>query len=268
MKYTVKTLNGISEDNYTGTPFEPLFGTGKGSGASPAAWLTLIVLLMFTLDQLIPNRMFFESPNFTHSRLIDAFVDDTSLGFTNSGDLSCSDMISRLAEIAQTWEHLLHYSGGSLNLKKCSWYIMYWEWVEGRPRLRPMTTTDPCVSMTQGLSVDPVPITQVSVDKASRVLGVYLSPSGDFSEHIRIMKTKADFYATRLRNPKLTVSDVRIFHKTIYTPAIKYSLPVIAINEEAFEPVQSKVLDSILNGIGVARALPTYSPRSRIDGGP
>jgi hypothetical protein len=93
---------------------------------------------MFTLDQLIPDRMYFASPQFTHSRLIDAFLDDTSLGFTDSGKLSCADMISRLTDIAQTWEHLLHYSGGSLNLKKCSWYIMYWEWIEGRPRLRPM----------------------------------------------------------------------------------------------------------------------------------
>jgi hypothetical protein len=37
MKYTVKTLYGISEANYQGTPFEPLFVTGQGSGASSAA---------------------------------------------------------------------------------------------------------------------------------------------------------------------------------------------------------------------------------------
>ena len=42
MRYVVKTMYGISEENYTGTPFEPLFGTGQGSGASPAVWLTLI----------------------------------------------------------------------------------------------------------------------------------------------------------------------------------------------------------------------------------
>jgi hypothetical protein len=36
MKYTIKSIYGISEHNYHGTPFEPLFGTGQGSGASPA----------------------------------------------------------------------------------------------------------------------------------------------------------------------------------------------------------------------------------------
>ena len=34
MRYYVKTIHGISEDCYM---FEPLFGTGQGSGASSAA---------------------------------------------------------------------------------------------------------------------------------------------------------------------------------------------------------------------------------------
>lgn len=50
MKYTMKTVYRISEDNYHGTPLESLFGTGQGTGASPAAWLSLMVLLMHTLD--------------------------------------------------------------------------------------------------------------------------------------------------------------------------------------------------------------------------
>ena len=120
-KYKVKTIHGVSEACYQGTPFEPLFGTGQGSGASPAAWLTLVVLLMNTLDHLIPERMQFETPHHSHSRLMDAFVDDTSLGFTDSGILTCSEMIDKVNHIAQFWECLLFHSGGSLNLKKSSW---------------------------------------------------------------------------------------------------------------------------------------------------
>ena len=36
-----------------------------------------------------------------------------------------------------------------------------------------------------------------------------------------------------------------------------YSLPAIAVDEEVFAPVQSKILASILSGIGVARTIPT-----------
>ena len=34
MRYSVKTVYGVSVDTYQGTMFEPLFGTGQGSGAS------------------------------------------------------------------------------------------------------------------------------------------------------------------------------------------------------------------------------------------
>ena len=50
MKYMVKTVYGVSESNYTGTPFAPLFGTGQGSGASPAVWLSLVILPLHTFD--------------------------------------------------------------------------------------------------------------------------------------------------------------------------------------------------------------------------
>ena len=117
MKYTVKTMYGVSESNYHGTIFEPLFGTGQGSGASPSAWLSLVVLLLQTLDRIIPDRINFEpiSGARSHARIADAFVDDTNLGLTSSDDdTSYEDLIARLQHIAQTWEHLLYLSGGNL----------------------------------------------------------------------------------------------------------------------------------------------------------
>ena len=37
MRYKVKTIFGISSDNYHGTPFEPLFGTGPGKRRFPSS---------------------------------------------------------------------------------------------------------------------------------------------------------------------------------------------------------------------------------------
>lgn len=155
MKYTVKMVYGVSEDNYHGTPFEPLFGTGQGSGASPAIWLTLVVILLNTLDRLVPDRINFLPlvRGKKHQRLVDTFVDDTSLGFTSDGHQAYAEIVARLQKVAQTWEHLLHLSGGKLNLAKCSWYVMYWEWEKGRPRLREITPTDPTIRLQQGSNV-------------------------------------------------------------------------------------------------------------------
>ena len=85
-----------------------------------------------------------------------------------------------------------------------------------------------------------------------------MTPTGDFSEHLVVMKSKADALASRLQSPQLTVNDIRIFHRSIYTPAMKYALPAVAVDEECFAPVQSKILTVIvLNGIGAARTIPT-----------
>jgi hypothetical protein len=152
MRYTVKTIHGVSETNYSGTPFEPLFGTGQGSGASPSVWLTLVVILMNTLDQSILERMEFNSPDGTnhHGRLLDVFVHDTSLGFTDLGQLDFAAITDWLREIAQTWEQLLHFSGGALNLNKCSWHVLFWEWKAGRPILCPIQDNNPNLRLYQG----------------------------------------------------------------------------------------------------------------------
>jgi hypothetical protein len=91
----------------------------------------MVVLLLRTLDSLIPYRTKFSSPEgaLAHSRLTDAFVDDTTLGINDwDATIEYKVLIQHLQTAAQTWEHLLSLSGGTLNLQKCNWFILYWEW--------------------------------------------------------------------------------------------------------------------------------------------
>jgi hypothetical protein len=121
MKYAVKTAYGVSESTYSGTPFSPLFGTGQGSDAPPAVWLSLVVLLLLhAFDCIVLHLMHFESiaGGRSHSQSSDTFLDDTSVGFTSGNDDdSYDDLITRLESVAQWWEKLLHLSGGKLHLK-------------------------------------------------------------------------------------------------------------------------------------------------------
>jgi hypothetical protein len=173
-----------------------------------------MVILLHTLDRIIPDRMNFQSPSGrTHSRLSDAFVDDTSMGFTSSdSSIDYETLIQRLENFAQFWEHILHLFGGQLNLKKCSWFVMRWEWQSGRPILRPIKPTDPALSLHTGQdSHHKTPICQSSLDSSSRMLGVMLNPMGTFSDHITVLKKRADEYARRLLSPRITSSGASIF---------------------------------------------------------
>jgi hypothetical protein len=106
-----KTVHGVSEHNYHGTVFEPLFGTDQRSGASPALWLVLSTVLIEAID-----RMSFIDPTAWEELkgLLDSFVDDTTPGLTDCGKLSYNELIHHTQELAQTWERVLHYSGGVL----------------------------------------------------------------------------------------------------------------------------------------------------------
>ena len=260
MQYMVKTIYGVSEDAYSGTALEPLFGTGQGSGASPAVWLTLVVLLLNTLERVVPDRISFRSEDGStiHTRLVDAFVDDTAIGITDDGSKTLSDLIGTLEKVAQTWEQLLHFSGGALNLKKCSWYVMYWDWRQGRPHIRAATSDDPSIQLYQG-SRDRTKtnIRRQAISEATRILGVYQTPAGDFAAHIKVLKAKADTYAGYLKSPRLSTTDVRVFHKTIYDPAMRYSLPAVAVDEEELDSIQSKVIPTIVQKLGFTSKLPT-----------
>ena len=149
MQYSVKTAHGISEEIIMVLPFSH-FGTRQGSGASPAVWLTLVIVLLILLMAWFRKQC--NSCILTLSYgtfvVIDACVDDTSHGSTDFGFTTLNTMINKLQIMAQTWKTLLFYSKGALNLSKFLWHIMYWDWKHGRQRTRGFNTNDNILHQT------------------------------------------------------------------------------------------------------------------------
>ena len=263
MKYRVKTIFGVSDCHYNGAPDAPLYGTGQGSGASPAVWLTLVVILMNTLDRITRERIRFRAPDdpLMHSRLIDAFVNDTSLAFTDTAQVIPHDeMISRMEKIAQNWERLLFYSGGALNLKKCSWSSLFWQWRHGIPQLRQRSLSNEEKQIqlhTQGMTTNPSIIRYTPPSHSNRILGVYLNPLGDFTEQLQILTKKSNDMANCIKASRISSTNVLIFLRTMYAPAMMYSLPAIATDEENLGSVQASMIAVSLQKLGASKSTPT-----------
>jgi hypothetical protein len=168
-------------------------------------------------------------------------------------------MLTKLQAAAQIWEKLLFYSGGSLNLEKCSWHMMYWQWEKGRPVMRSHESTDDgTISLTCQDTTEPrVTIKNTSTDEATRILGVYISPTGDYTKQIQILKQKADRMAINLHASRLTATETNIFLKTTYAPSMRYVLPALAIDEERINEVQTKILGVSLQKLGMSSKTPT-----------
>ncbi len=254
MKYSVKHVYGTSSEEYTGTETEPLFGTGQGSGASPAIWLGLVVILLNSLDRMseegkIPGLEFADPWDDLHVKWrVGAFVDDTNQGVLDPlGKLSMDDLVEQIRQAGQLWESLLHISGGSLNLAKCSWTLQYWTWISGRPRLLPMTDRDPPLLMTSGQSAEHHIITQHKNTTELKGLGVYMNFMGTFAYHAATMRTKFDRMARQLSQSSLSPILARVFYNTFYLPSVRYSLPVTSMTSIELHRVQSLMTPSILN---------------------
>ena len=129
MKYTVETVYGTSAGHYSSTATEPLAGTGQGSGAPPAVWLSICAVLLLAYKTHAPNGITFSDPTETMIspwRYADAFVDDTRIGFNYPNNLmNVPSLIRTLTECAQLWENLLFSTGGALELSKCYYHILH-----------------------------------------------------------------------------------------------------------------------------------------------
>ena len=134
---------------------------------------------------------------------------------------------------------------------------MFWEWENGRPRLREIKPTDRSITICQGDSTSRTAIQRTSPEESIRMLGVHLNPMGDFGHQLNILKKKADGYASRLASPRLTATDIRIFHRSIYVPAMRYSLAAIAVDEENLGYVQHRILKVMLQKMHINSNIPT-----------
>jgi hypothetical protein len=130
--------------------------------------------------------------------------------------------------------------------------------VNGRPILRPRTSEDPRITLQNSFGTPrPQQIQRMPIESSSRILGVHLSPTGNFSDAINAYKTKADKFAVLLKSPRIRAVEARIFHRSIYVPSMRYGLAALSASEEDLKGAQSRVLASLLQKMNVSRSLPT-----------
>jgi hypothetical protein len=114
------------------------------------------------------------------SRAADAFVDDTDLYV--SVDTTFTTLAQQAQHAAQHWEQLLNTSGGALNLKKCFWYRITWEWIHGFPRMHPNSQGLATIQLTNGHDDTLHTIIHKECWEGMQTLDVRLAPLGNFED--------------------------------------------------------------------------------------
>jgi hypothetical protein len=142
IKYHVKTKNGVSDSYYTMTEQHTIHGPGQGGRGSPAIWAIISCLLMECMSEGATGIELIDPTLLKVIKLYTSgFVDDVTLWIGNvlrslQQNETPTMLLEETAEAAQWWESLLYATGGKLELDKCFFYLIYWEFNgEGLPRL-------------------------------------------------------------------------------------------------------------------------------------
>ena len=130
-RYRLKTALGITDEFYQHCDIFPLYGTGQGSTNSPMIWV-IISSNLFFCHETHGIGATFESPDRSmtvHFHMV-GFVDNSTgqvNHFLEDNQPTLDTLVQSMAKDAQLWNMLLHTSGGKLEIPKCSYHIIYFE---------------------------------------------------------------------------------------------------------------------------------------------
>jgi hypothetical protein len=173
----------------------PIYGTGQGSGNSPTVWL-FISATLFDVYSEQAHDAFFQDPAGTTSvqLTLSGFVDDTNAALNNwqpQHEHDLQTLMAMLQRDAQCWNDLLFISGGKLELSKCSFHVLRFDF-------KPDGTTKPSQHLPPPLLLtDSVPGSQIEVAALfpiapHRILGHWKAPVGPNLKQRKEITTKAN----------------------------------------------------------------------------
>jgi hypothetical protein len=129
-KFKIKTMLGVTEEFCQNCLLFPIYGTGQESGNSPQMWC-VISSVPFDCHAERAHGATFESPDRSESITVCmiGFVDDSTSSVNDFFSNTQPDpkvLVGMMREDAQLWNDLLWSSGGALELPKCSYHCLHY----------------------------------------------------------------------------------------------------------------------------------------------
>jgi hypothetical protein len=255
IQYYIKHKLGIGNTPHSHRNPKPIYGVGQGSTDAPSRWGFVCDPLLEIYKELA-NDAIITSPlsTTTTNHKISGFVDDTTTlqikHFT-----AMIYIILFLQHDAQTWERLLHTSGGKLEIQKCVFALFEWtsdHW--GRPTLKKSTNNTLHIRNSDTQQIATIP--QMATSEAYKYVGVQIAPDGNMTSQIKDLKKKCDDMASILSTTYFNASDANQGYTTVFAPSVKYVLPVTSISHSILQTMQTRTVSSVLSRLGFNRHMP------------
>ena len=258
-RYHIRTELGLSDTSYSHSDAHPIFGTGQGSGNSPMIWC-FISSILFDCYEKEAFAATYCNPD--HSNEIDlsmvGFVDDTN-GQVNSflapeSEETLSNIVAKAEFNAAMWTNFLSATGGALELSKCSYHVLHWNFsVNGAPVLinvrsktEPIKVYNPITQVEELLEYLPPTV-------AHKTLGHYKDPAGLQYTQFQQLKAKSDTITEFLWETQLTREEAWLYYQACYVPAVVYPLTCSFLSQHQLDTIQRRAMSIIVPKCGFNR---------------
>jgi hypothetical protein len=205
---------------------------------------------------------------------MDGFVDDTSKWINRfieelldefaEEDVSPT-IVEDLQVSAQWWEQLLYSTGGQLELSKCLYYVMSWDFdAEGKPFLRgrdSIPAEQITVQSSAGLGSEE--IRHFDCTRSHKTLGVMENPALVYDDEYARLENKVTALTRHLQVDPLYPGDAVTMYWSIMLPSVGYSLVTMSFSRERMDALNSRVTAMLLLQMGYHRKTPhavVYGP--------
>lgn len=259
-EYRVRTDLGLADKGYHHCTEFPIYGTGQGSGNSPAIWCMLSCILFDCYDEKsVPAHYHDITKSIETSLGLLGFVDDcngqTNSFFSEDTMTNRESLIKQAQHNAQLWANLLHASGGALELSKCSCHLISWMFtLQGAPVMSPKATgNDSKFSVIDPMSSASIEIPILSSYQAHKTLGHYKEPAGVQREQVRQLRKLCKDNIEFLWTTPVTRHEASIFYNTCFLPAVSYPLACSAMSSKQLESIQRTTMSIIIARCGYNR---------------
>ncbi len=259
MKYFVSTALGISEGSYCHTTMTPVHGTGQGSCASPPVWLQICSVLFDCHEQLSTGAEFFSPDRQTVvENSMAGYVDDTKCitnDMNQTHPLPVDTLVTTMQEDTQIWGDLLHASGGALEIPKCNFYVMHWQFDDsGLPRLD--AKLDTTIQLENGDRTESVRLRNDSVMQAHKTLGCWKSARRDQKKQETALRARSDNYARIIMSSAVSRRDNWTAYYAIYQTGTTFVLPTSYFAKKQLDRIEMKAVAATLTKGGYVSKFP------------
>ena len=131
MLFKLRINNGISKGEYRSSKTQKLHGTGQGAGNGEEKLTFISISMIDTIEKVAPGCVIqLPQTKETWKMHMLAFVDNTRHHVNSTTYQLSIDIIKVIEQSVSSWNVLLHFSGGALELRKYSWYMIQWSFTK------------------------------------------------------------------------------------------------------------------------------------------